>query len=208
MSESPLTITFADHVYDNIKATIGSQPPETGGILGADLNISPLHIVRFVPVPAARSGYHSGAGAAYFSPDHRAINHIVDNVWTPLGYWLAGVIHSHPRDFRRLSGGSRADNDGDLAFFNNLLNHAESRQKGLDTFIAPIVTFPRGPEQMALTVWTLRRGDPNPRQARVAICHQGETIPLAAYERRFQRLSSSLTAETESSDVKPLNETV
>ena len=173
-----------DYVYDSIKATIGSRVPESGGILGGNLEDNPLHINRFHDLRPAFNGSHTGASAGHFSPDHLEMNHVIDNIWTPLNYWINGVIHSHPGSMSSLSQGMKGTNDGDVEYFTNLLNHEDSIKNGLNVLIAPIVTFSHAGD-MNITTWTLTRKNPFPRKARLLIVHDEKVMPVALYEELF-----------------------
>lgn len=79
-------------VYDEIMRTIGSIPPETGGILGMKDNcISSFYYDE----------YGSGTDNTYI-PDFKRINDVLQ-MWNLSGIEFAGIIHSHPSDMRLLS---------------------------------------------------------------------------------------------------------
>jgi len=172
-------VLFDASVIDEIIKTIGSCEPETGGVLGADLINNEFHVTDFHYIQPATSGWHTGFSNSHFSPDHNEINHVVDDVWTPQGKWLCGIIHSHPNGFNQLSNGQIGSNDGDLPYFHSLMFNKESEKFGLNHFIAPIVTF-KGRE-MKMTVWVLERKFFYPVKAIVEVNCGNEIVSLNEY---------------------------
>lgn len=85
-------VTISKSVYDEIMRTIGSIPPETGGILGMKDN-------------CISSFYYDEDGSGTdntYIPDFKRINYVLQ-MWNLSGIEFAGIIHSHPSDMRQLS---------------------------------------------------------------------------------------------------------
>ncbi len=197
------TVIFEAHVIDAIKATVGSQKPETGGILGANLHQNALHISRFHFTQATKNCYGGiNAGYCHYSPDHNEINRVVDDIWAKQGLWLAGIVHSHPGGMNQLSYGNGLNNDGDMTYFKNLLAHPESAAAGLNQFVAPIVNFNhRG--DMEMTVWLVYADQSNPVEIRNPKVQLGtQQIPLATYLKAFAKPERSLNEPAASINVR------
>lgn len=127
-----------DTVIDEILATVGSLPPESGGALLGGYSTST--IVKFVYDPAAQ------VTGASFIPS-RQLTTAVQDVENSHGLQFKGVLHSHPGAFDRPSG---PDHE---SFLDGLVANPE-----LGRYLAPIVTFAPGGQadnkvQVAASTW-------------------------------------------------------
>lgn len=76
-------------VFRSIRATIGAQKAETGGMLGGPAD-NPSAITEFIfDQKASRS-------AVTYSPDTEFMNRVLADDWNPKGIRLKGEVHSHP----------------------------------------------------------------------------------------------------------------
>ena len=73
-------------VYMQICNTLGKNPPECGGVLGARENDQ---ITEFY---FDETGKSSSTG---YAPDVVAINNMLVNDWMPNGILMVGIVHSH-----------------------------------------------------------------------------------------------------------------
>ena len=73
-------------VFSDIEKTIGSCPPECGGVLGAgeDGIVTAYYFDH--------TGEHSERG---YAPDVKEINHVLEEEWMPRGLYMVGLVHSH-----------------------------------------------------------------------------------------------------------------
>jgi len=94
-------------VVARIRDTVGSMPPETGGMLGGNRDLNMV------------TDFHLDRGAtctrATYSPDDRLLNRVLTEEWNPAGVRLMGFVHSHPRSCRTPSGGDEVYADRILA---------------------------------------------------------------------------------------------
>ena len=75
-------------VWNEIRATIGRHPAETGGILGSGDGGRTIDHFYF-----DRSAHTTGST---YKPDTAAINRVIRE-WNDQGVQFIGFIHSHPR---------------------------------------------------------------------------------------------------------------
>src|SRR4030042_3355823 len=115
-----ITIKMAHQVINDIINSIGSQPPESGGIL-----LGPVGTNEVTEFYFDQSGTCSGAT---YSPDHVSLMRKMKEEWLPAGIDFKGFAHSHPGRLDWLTG-------GDLSYINRLLDKNED----MEMFIAPIV---------------------------------------------------------------------
>lgn len=176
-------VIFDDHVVDGFVSTIGKHPVETGGILGADLNNTPLHVTRFEFVTAKHST------STTYTVQAEVMNQIIEDVWMAHDLYLCGIIHSHPGNNSSLSGGQFDGINpprGDLAMFNSILRSDDAITNGLTTFIAPVLTFSSS-GKIKITVWLVNRDHPNlPRKVNAVVLHKNQQIPLDEYLKDIQ----------------------
>ena len=87
-------IVMSEQTRSHIYEFIGKHRAERGGILGAD----PDGVIRhFAPDPTAR------CGPAAYGPDIPEMNCQIEE-WRNHKIGFAGSVHSHPIDYKRLSG--------------------------------------------------------------------------------------------------------
>lgn len=85
--KEPKTYIITEEVFSRIRETVGSQIPETGGILGSS---DGKHVDHFYfDVTASVTG-------ATYEPDCDKLNLIIQK-WYEKGIEFVGFIHSHPR---------------------------------------------------------------------------------------------------------------
>ena len=89
------TIHIAKSVYEEILNILGKQKPELGGMLG--WRDDQDYIDTFVFDDKAKVGY------AEYSPNTKYLMNVMDNDWVEKNIYLAGFVHSHPRDCNQLS---------------------------------------------------------------------------------------------------------
>lgn len=80
-----------------IRQTVGSLPPETGGMLGGNREtgvVTHFHFDR-----------DANRTRGTYSPDCEKLNQILAEEWNPSGIQLMGFVHSHPRGVRFPSAG-------------------------------------------------------------------------------------------------------
>ena len=115
-----ITIKMVHQVINDIINSIGSQPPESGGIL-----LGPVGTNEVTEFYFDQSGTCSGAT---YSPDHVSLMRKMKEEWLPAGIDFKGFAHSHPGRLDWLTG-------GDLSYINRLLD----KNVDMGMFIAPIV---------------------------------------------------------------------
>lgn len=107
-STSDACLHLPRSVWMQIRNTVGSYPPETGGILGGKR--SEDQVTHF--------HYDQGANrtGSTYSPDYERLNALLKTEWNPADIDLLGVAHSHPSWCRRPS-------DGDMVYARVILEH-------------------------------------------------------------------------------------
>jgi hypothetical protein len=115
-----ITIRMAHQVINDIINSIGSQPPESGGIL-----LGPVGTNEVTEFYFDQGGRCSGGT---YSPDHVTLMQKMKEEWLPAGIDFKGFAHSHPGRLDWLTG-------GDLTYINRLLDKNED----MEMFIAPVV---------------------------------------------------------------------
>lgn len=106
-------------VFDDIQQKIGRYKPELGGMLGG--NRKDRTITHFFFDAKADTS------SVTYSPDTKTLNAVVKE-WNDAGIDLIGMVHSHPGDFTRPSG-------GDEVYANAFLQACEE----MDAFFMPII---------------------------------------------------------------------
>lgn len=114
------TFRITRQAYDAIRASVGAEPAEQGGILGGSRRDSVVRHFYF-DTTASRS-------RVTYSPDHVTVNRLFAENWNPSGIQFLGVVHSHPPGVRHPSG-------GDLIYARAILDHLAE----LDELLLPIV---------------------------------------------------------------------
>ncbi|MBN2267673.1 MAG: Mov34/MPN/PAD-1 family protein [Candidatus Babeliaceae bacterium] len=127
-------ITIHRQVISKLFASIGSRPPESGGVLLGPVNCNEVSDFYFDD-----QGQCSGAT---YSPDYKKIGYLLKHDWADDGLEMKGIIHSHPNRFDRLSG-------GDLSYIARLLQ-CNPQDK---FFFAPIVIV----EEFRFVPWLVLR---------------------------------------------------
>ena len=89
------TIHMAKSVYDEILNILGQRKPELGGMLGWKEDQD--YIDTFVFDAKAK------VGNAEYNPNTQYLMSVMDNDWVKKDIYLAGFVHSHPRDCNQLS---------------------------------------------------------------------------------------------------------
>lgn len=107
-------------VYEQIQETIGSLPPEQGGVLGS---VDGKIISAFY---FDKTGVVSNIS---YTPDYEKINWILENEWTPQNIRMVGIIHSH-------NVSCSFPSCGDLVYGERILRSLE-----MDRFHLPIVNL-------------------------------------------------------------------
>jgi len=115
-----ITIKMAHQVINDIMNSVGSLPPERGGIL-----LGPVGTNEVTKFCFDQGGRCSGAS---YSPDHVSLMRRMNEEWLPAGIDMKGFVHSHPGRLDWLTG-------GDLSYINQLLD----KNVDMEMFIAPIV---------------------------------------------------------------------
>jgi len=111
----------AKSIYDEIRATIGTKVPETGGALGG--NPTTGEITRFF------FDEHAVRSTATYSVAAERINPIIES-WNADGTHLVGMIHSHPKSVHEPS-------LQDVQFAERLLRRPDNHS--MPYFLIPIV---------------------------------------------------------------------
>jgi len=117
-------LLITKEVIHEIFATVGSYPPETGGILGAGSSGVISHYYY------DRTGKSSVNG---YAPDIDAVNSILTDYWMPNGVLMVGIIHSH-------SNGVSVPSCGDINYGIRILEALDT----VDSFYLPILTRANG----------------------------------------------------------------
>ena len=120
--ESMPVIKISCKVCKKILLTIGSRPPETGGILLGPIGTDEITDFFFdESADCTRKTYR---------PDHMTLNRKLKEEWMPAGIDMKGFVHSHPGNYDTLS-------PEDLAYIKRLLKNKNNED--MATFIAPVV---------------------------------------------------------------------
>jgi len=117
--------------------TIGREPPETGGMLGGDIETGQVTDFLFDDNP-------DGASRIHFTPDMENWNRVRNTEWKPRGVRAIGAAHSHPGRSNRPSGGDdiyalailRAVSDLDYFLVFIINPEADGGRYALHTFVA------------------------------------------------------------------------
>lgn len=119
-------MTIVDSVLEEIKSTVGTLKPETGGIL---LGFPDDNIVRKFVFDSGGSG---SIGA--YDPDVDFLNEELKKARKEHGYELIGWTHSHPRGCSRLSG-DMGNGIGDIGYLKRIFQAFPH----LNQFYIPII---------------------------------------------------------------------
>lgn len=113
-------LAFSRDTVQRIFDTIGSCPPESGGILGAGSDGIVAHFYYDHTGERTEDGY---------APDISAVNDVLENQWLPKGVYMVGIVHSHAHH-------NIAPSCGDIAYGIHILQALDT----VDRFFLPIVT--------------------------------------------------------------------
>ena len=108
-------------VYQQICDTLGTHPPECGGVLGASADGI---ITEYFFDATGISTPHG------YAPDVASINEMLINDWMPRGILMVGIVHSH-------SNGNPVPSCGDIGYGVRILQALDT----VDCFYLPIVTM-------------------------------------------------------------------
>lgn len=120
ISQEEPEVRMSRTVYKEILMSVGSQPPETGGILLGPTDSSEITGFFF-----DQGGNCTGAS---YTPDIITLRRKMKEDWIPSGIDMKGFVHSHPWRLDQLT-------KGDLNYIARLLQKNED----MDVFVAPIV---------------------------------------------------------------------
>lgn len=113
-------LRITDNVIRQIEQTIGSYPPECGGIVGAqeDGTVSEFYF-----------DYLGKGTSNCYSPDVESINKVLAEDWMPRGIYMVGIIHSHDAQLQ-------VPSCGDVYYGIQILQALDT----VDSFYLPIAT--------------------------------------------------------------------
>lgn len=115
-----LIVRITAPAYWAIVTTVGSKPPESGGLLLGPSATDEVTEFWFDP--------HSRSSSTTYSPDTVAMNRLLREEWRPRGLDWKGFVHSHPRGFEELT-------SGDVDYIERLL----ASSKDMKRFVAPVL---------------------------------------------------------------------
>ena len=117
---------YFESAYNNILRTVGSNIPETGGILLG--NPKNYIVQKFV---FDKNGNTTSSG---YDPDVDFLNEVLENEWNENNLDFLGFIHSHPRGVQHLSS-DYGNGIGDLGYINRIFDAMPT----LNRLLVPIV---------------------------------------------------------------------
>lgn len=141
-------VSLKESAYKQIMETIGSLPPETGGMLFGTGEEQVIEEFVFDP--------HGRRSGAAYDPDFRFYDKTIKRMWKKHGLRLVGCIHSHPRGAKFLSG-RYSRNTGDIAYIEQILSEFPE----LDHFIAPIIFSSSDGKNEAVHCFVVPRENPD-----------------------------------------------
>ncbi|QNN23354.1 hypothetical protein HED60_14060 [Planctomycetales bacterium ZRK34] len=144
--DSHTTLRMAASVMKHIFLTIGSRPPESGGILLGPIGSEDVTDFHFDVTGSCTS--------STYSPDCATLSNKMKSEWLPSGIDLKGFVHSHPGGLDRLS-------PGDLIYIRRLL----AINPDMRSFAAPIVL----PELFHMRPMVVHRNELHPRTAELIL---------------------------------------
>ena len=146
MSDMPI-VKISRSVCKDILFTIGSQQPESGGILLGPVGSNEVTDFFF--------DSRGSCTRSSYSPDHVTLMRKMKEEWLPAGIDMKGFVHSHPNRLDSLTA-------GDMIYINRLLDINDD----MTMFIAPIVI----PQEFRMRPIVIRRDKPRiPREARLDV---------------------------------------
>ena len=117
------------NIYDQIRRTLTTHTPESGGILGGP----PGGLITHYYFDATGISRPDG-----YIPDVEAVNRMLSEEWMPNGILMLGIVHSH-------SNGIDVPSCGDIAYGAQILAALDT----VEEFYLPIVTVENGEFRMA-----------------------------------------------------------
>ena len=142
----PAPMIFSPSAFEAMRHNIGTEPAETGGMLGGR---------RYSSVVEHFYLDHQGATtAATYYPDMTAVNSHLKEVWNPTGINLLGFVHSHPA-------GSISPSQADLAYSQRILTHIPS----MGRMLLPIVQSMADAGSFGIRPWVVERNGSGYRSA-------------------------------------------
>jgi len=159
---APMRISLA--VLEQIRRTVGSLPPEHGGVLGGRPE-SGVVTEFFFDRSARRS-------TVTYSPDDQLLNRLFTEDWNPKGIRLMGFVHSHP--------GLRQPSAGDLSYSRRILESIDD----LDRLLIPIVISVADGERFEIHPFAVARNGEAFTTAPLAMAvldHQGRLVVDSEY---------------------------
>jgi hypothetical protein len=104
---------YIENAFKEIKRTVGSQKPETGGVL--------LGYRKDFIVQKFFFDHHGKNTSSGYDPNVEFVNKIVKREWEQNKLEFLGFIHSHPRGVEFLSN-DRGNGIGDLGYIKVIFN--------------------------------------------------------------------------------------
>lgn len=132
-------VVFTRTAFEDVLASVGHLPAETGALLGGDPEKGVICMVRF-DANAKRT-------SAQYSPDHEWVNRLLKEEWNPAGVRLFGFVHSHPR-------GAVSPSTGDAHYAERIL----AAIPDLERLVMPIVQTAPDTGQASMRVFVAERG--------------------------------------------------
>lgn len=137
-TNNPSTLIIDWRHLEEIIATIGSRPAETGGIVGGKGESGSIDCFHF--------DQNSRNSVATYSPGHHYLNDLLKHDWNRRGIRLHGFLHSHPS-------GNDQPSYGDEVYAERILDAISD----LACLWLPIINTIPDTGQFRLTPWVARR---------------------------------------------------
>ena len=132
-------ITFAHGVFQSIRDTIGTLPPESGGMLGGSFDTGLVSVFHFDELGKTTS--------STCSPDTKSLNEILE-AWNQRGLRLMAFPHSHPH-------GCPNPSEGDKVYAAKILAANES----IPFLLIPIVLPATDGHEFKLNLFVAQRAE-------------------------------------------------
>ena len=120
---------FQRSAFAELRNTVGQKFPETGGLLFGDRQGSKSYVVQKFHFD--RTSHNTNFS---YTPDTKAINLMISDIWHNERLALIGWCHSHPRGVSRLSE-DFGNGNGDLGYIRKIFQAIPALSK----FLVPIV---------------------------------------------------------------------
>lgn len=172
---SPLRVSLS--VLAEIKNSVGTLPPERGGMLGGRPEDGVVTHFHFDKTATSES--------LIYSPDVDVLNPLLKDDWNPKGIRLLGFAHSHP--------GLREPSRGDLEYSQRILE----ANPELDRLLIPIVISAADSGRFEFQPFAVVRGDDGVEVSRLDLEVVDESgQPLNDWETALVEKSVVLNADT------------